>query len=154
MKLCIASLAFLLVALAPAHSFAQPTPQPSSAPTMPGHPPSAGGGSLQFVAVSPSVLVAEPAAPPVWAQEVMVSAQKLPYLGPVIAKVLLYLGIATSILTMLVTFLLCSITALSGGATFLGLTGVANWLVAFRDGKFMYWLKFFSNFNAKKPDPL
>lgn len=101
----------------------------------------------------PAVAVAEPAAPPLWAQEFLVAVQSLPVVGPVIAKLIFYLGIFASILTTLVVALLGVLNTLIGMANLTKLVGVANALAAFRDGKFMYWLTFFSNLNAKKPTP-
>jgi hypothetical protein len=115
---------------------------------------------MTSVALDPSVptsagvvAVAEPAAPPAWAQDVMVAAQKLPVVGPFISKALLILGIVAAILTALAGFLISAIQALKGVFTWAGLTDAANVLVVFQSGRFMYWLKFFSMFNAKKPDP-
>lgn len=110
------------------------------------------------VAVNPSVpgpqvSVAEPSAPPEWAQELIVSAENLPVVGPVISKALVYLGILSSILTMTVGFLLAVLNVVMGVVNLAGLADVSTKLAAFRDGKVMYWLKFFSLFNArKKPD--
>lgn len=101
----------------------------------------------------PAVAVAEPSAPPLWAQDIIVAAEKLPFIGPVVAKVLLWCGILSGVLTTLVGALLGVLNLLLGAFNLAGLTNASSWLVAFRDGKVMYWLKFFSMFNAKKPMP-
>lgn len=101
---------------------------------------------------TPTVAVPQPAAPPAWAQEIMVSAEKLPIVGPVVSKVLLWSGIVAGILTTLVAALLSIVNTLMGVANLSGLNTVATALAKFRDGKIMYWLKFFSLFNAKKPE--
>lgn len=100
----------------------------------------------------PTVQVAEPAAPPAWAIDLMMTAQNLPVVGPYISKALLYLGILSAILTSLIAFLLTAISALTGILNVAGLVNLATKLQIFRDGKVMYWLKFLSMFNAKKPE--
>jgi hypothetical protein len=97
------------------------------------------------------VLVAPPSAPPQWAQDLISDAGSLPVVGPYVAKALLYAGILAAILTALVLFLLTVLSALSG---VLHISGMDNWVAAiqnFKNGKFMYYLKYFSMFNAQKP---
>jgi hypothetical protein len=116
-------------------------------------PPGATSASAPAVATAaPTVTVPEPAAPPEWAQELIVSAEKLPVVGPVVAKALLWCGILAGILTTLVGALIAVLNTLMGVANLAGLARAATVLADFRDGKVMYWLKFFSMFNAKKPD--
>jgi hypothetical protein len=99
-----------------------------------------------------NVSVPEPAAPPQWATDLLMNAARLPVVGPYISKALLYLGILTALLTSLVAFLLGAISLLQGAFNISGLGSFASLLATFKDGKIMYWLKFFSNFNAKKPE--
>lgn len=101
----------------------------------------------------PAVAVAEPAAPPVWAQELLVFIQQVPVIGPYASKAIFYLGIVSSLLTAVVICLLTILNTLIGVATAAGWVSFSNALVSFRDGRFMYWLKFMSAFNAKKPQP-
>jgi hypothetical protein len=101
---------------------------------------------------TPMVQVAEPAAPPAWAQDLMMTAQKLPVVGPIVSKTLLILGIVSSILTMLSAFLMSVIALLSGAFSYAGLAATAARIQAFQSSKFMYWIKFFSLFNAKKAE--
>jgi hypothetical protein len=115
---------------------------PAPAPVMTPVPP---GVSL------PAVAVAEPSAPPQWAQDIIVVAEKLPLVGPIVAKVMLWAGILSGILTTLVGAVLGILQLLLGVFNLTGLVNAAAWIAAFRDGKVMYWLKFFSMFNAKKP---
>lgn len=104
---------------------------------------------------SPSmVAVSAPAAPPAWAQDLMTDAGSLPVIGPVLNKALMYVGILGSILTMLAAFLLGSLTALEGVFSWSGLMSAATAVANFKNGKIMYWIQFFSMFNAKKPEPL
>jgi hypothetical protein len=103
------------------------------------------------VAPEPAVPVAEPAAPPKWAQDLLVQAEKLPVVGPIISKALVYAGILVSVLTAIVAFLLTLLSAVSGIAGLSGLAAFASKIQAFKDGKIMYWLKYLSMFNAQKP---
>jgi len=100
----------------------------------------------------PAVAVAEPAAPPPWAQELVMAAEKLPVVGPVISKFLLYAGIIGSIMTAVVVCLVGILNTLIGAFNIAKLVQISNALAAFKDGKIMYYLKFFSFFNAKKKD--
>lgn len=101
----------------------------------------------------PAVAVALPAAPPTWAQELMVTAENLPVVGPILTKVIMYVAIVTSILTALVATLLTVLNTLMGVMNLSGLVNISTAIAAFRDGKIMYWLRFFSLFNATKTDP-
>lgn len=98
-----------------------------------------------------AVVVPEPAAPPQWATDVLMTAAKLPIVGPYVSKALLYFGILAALISSLVGFLLGAVVILQKGFSAAGLANFAAVLAAFRDGKIMYWLKFFSNFNAQKP---
>lgn len=137
-KIYVATLVTMLAAFVSSAVFAE------AGPTA---PPAAVSSPVPTV---PSVTVAEPAAPPEWAQEIIVAAEKLPVIGPVVSKALLWCGILAGILTTLTAALLTVISTLMGVANLSGLVRVATALTAFRDGKVMYWLKFFSMFNAKK----
>lgn len=99
-----------------------------------------------------SVQVAEPAAPPQWAQNVIVTAQHLPVVGPYVSKALMYAGIVSSILTALVACMLSILSVLVGAFNISGLAGIASAIDAFKKGKVMYWLSYLSMFNAKKPE--
>lgn len=143
MKFYVAFLLLLGSLISITHmAFADPSPQPSAAPiSISVQPP-----------MQPSVVaVAEPAAPPVWAQDVMVSAQKLPVIGPVVAKAMLYLGILSALLTSLAAFVLSALAILQKAFSYAGLANAATAIVGFQNGKFMYYLKFLSSFNAQKP---
>lgn len=99
------------------------------------------------------VPVAEPAAPPAWLQNLLVFVQGLPVIGPIAAKVFMYAGLVSIILTSLVAFLLGILSVLSKAFGSVGaLQSLSAWIEEFKDGNVMYWLKFFSNFNAQKPD--
>jgi hypothetical protein len=48
----------------------------------------------------------------------MVTAKNLPVVGPVISKGLMYLGIVSSILTMLAAFLISALAAIGGALNY------------------------------------
>ncbi len=102
----------------------------------------------------PTVAIAEPAAPPKWVVDTIVSASKLPLVGPYIAKAALYAGIIVSILTTIVTALLTILNLIMVVVSYTPLAGLVVTLQNFKEGKFMYYLKFFSMFNATHPDDL
>lgn len=99
------------------------------------------------------VAVADASAPPTWAQEIITVAEKLPVVGPYLTKALVYLGILSSIITVLVGTILTILASLAGVFNASGLTEAAAAVVKFRDGPIMYWLKFLSMFNAQKATP-
>jgi len=98
-----------------------------------------------------AVVVPEPAAPPAWASDVLLQVSKLPVVGPYVSKALLYLGILAALLTTLVGAALSILATLKTGFNWAGLDTASNAIAAFRNGKIIYWLTYFSNFNAKKP---
>lgn len=103
------------------------------------------------IAPSPVVSVPAPAAPPQWASDLLMKVAQLPGVGPYLSKAILYLGILAAILTTLAAAALSIIGTLKGGFNLAGLDSASAAVQAFRDGKIMYWLTYFSNFNAKKP---
>lgn len=100
----------------------------------------------------PQVIVSEPAAPPKWAEEILVKAQDFPVVGPYVAKGIYYAGVVSSLLTALVAFLLAALKALSGVLSVAGAASFSEKIKALQDSKLMFWLKYFSMFNAKKPE--
>lgn len=111
--------------------------------------------SAPVVAPTPApvaaVVVPEPAAPPQWAADVLVSVAKLPVIGPYVSKALLYLGILAVLLTTLVGAALSILATLKTGFNWAGLDKASAAIEAFKGGKIIYYLTYFSNFNAKKP---
>lgn len=99
-----------------------------------------------------SVSVAEPAAPPAWAEKLIVAVSAVPVVGPILSKAVLYAGIVSSSLTAIIAFLLSVMAALGGVLKISGLAELAAKLEAFKSGKIMYYLKYLSMFNASKPD--
>lgn len=90
--------------------------------------------------------------PPTWVQDTLIMVKNLPVVGPIITKLLQWVGVAVTILTALVAFLLTSIRALSTVMTFAGLAIASKKVKDFETSKIMYWLKYFSMFNAEKKE--
>lgn len=124
--------------LAHSDASAGPNPSPSAVPLL--------------QATSGNISMPEVAAPPAWAQALVVTASNLPVVGPVLSKILVYLPAIVTVLTILAASLLSIIQALASVLNFAGLGSAATFILNFQNGKVMYWLKFFSMFNAKKPD--
>lgn len=106
------------------------------------------------VALAPSqAVVAVPAvsAPPTWATELLTTIGGLPIVGPYVSKFLLWLGILAAILTTLVAAALSILASLKGVFAWAGLDAASAAVASFQSGPIMYWLTYFSNFNAKKP---
>lgn len=145
MKACLV-LIFLFVITFTVHNSIAQTASPS--PVVVNGAVSTPG--LTAPAPTPTVTVPEASTPPQWVLDVLASAQKLPTIGPIISKAVVYLGVLCSLLTGLVAFLLTGINALKGVVNLAGLADFAAKLEAFKDGKILYYLKFFSAFNAQK----
>lgn len=96
------------------------------------------------------VAVPEPAAPPSWATDLLVQVSKFPVIGPYVSKALLWLGILAALLTTLVGAALSILATLKTGLNAAGLDNAALAITNFKNSKFMYYLVYFSNFNAQK----
>lgn len=99
---------------------------------------------------APKVLVSEAVAPPAWLEKLLDNAASIPFIGKYAVEVVKYLGVIASILTLLVTFLVGVVRVLAPIASFANFTKFATILQAFEASKTMYYLKFFSMYNAKK----
>jgi hypothetical protein len=102
---------------------------------------------------TPTMVKDENAAPPAWIQDVFVSIKKLPVIGPIAVKVLNWVAVLCSVLTALAAFLMIALRALSSVVSLTELTDLSAKIEKFQHGKFMYYLKYASMFNAKKPAP-
>ena len=132
---------------------AQTVGMPVPVVSAPVPPPPAVAPAIAAPAAVAVVPVAEPAAPPTWMQNLIVFVQGLPVIGPIAAKVFMYAGLLSVILTSLVAFLLGILSVLSKAFGSVGaLQSLSAWIEEFKDGPIMYWLMYFSNFNAQKPD--
>ncbi len=130
-------------------SAAQPAPKAGEsvvAPQVPAVPEVVPQGSL------PAPQVVSPAleTPPAWIVSALETIYKIPVIGPLVAKVMQWLGVLAVIMTSLLVFLLTSVRALMGVANFAGLISFAAWLEVFKDSKIIYYLKYFSLGNAQK----
>jgi len=82
--------------------------------------------------------------------QMMAIAKSVPVLGPIAVEVAKYLGLVASLLTILVTAILAAIRSLQVALPLLKLASLAAKIAAFEKSKVMYYLKFFSVYNAKK----
>jgi hypothetical protein len=111
--------------------------------------------------VQPAVAVAapvptpavSPVTPPDFVVKLLTFVQGLPVVGPIVSKVVQIAAIAGSILTLLVAFLLSLLKIVAPLMSAVSADGVAAFLTAQQNSKWMYWLKYFSFFNAKTPPP-
>lgn len=101
----------------------------------------------------PVVVKDDSVAPPAWMQDLFVTIKSLPGIGPIVVKVLNWLGVISSIMTALVAFLLVAIKALGGISNMTGLTNTAKALQEFQNSKIFYYLKYLSIFNAQVTPP-
>lgn len=90
--------------------------------------------------------------PPAWLENALDTAGDLPVIGPVLVTVMKWLGVFASIMTLIVTCVLGIARALVPVLNLAKLVNLASALEAFQSGTIMYWLKFFSMYNAKKPE--
>ena len=133
---------------------AQPAQASASAPAVPAAQAAAPIVNPTLVTVPASVVVKDPVlVPPTWLQDLIISAESLPTIGPILVKVLQYLAILVTMLTALCACAIAILKALSGVASMANLAGLADKVSSFEDSKIMYWLKFASAFNAQKPQP-
>jgi hypothetical protein len=151
MKFLLVSIFLLSSFLFSPNAFTQTTQVPSSpGVVLPQSTPLPPAPTTTPAASSAQVSVAAPAAPPQWAQELLVFIQNMPVVGPIISKAIVYIGIVGSLITALVAFLLTALKALSGISGLAGLANLQTTIQNFKNGPIMYWLMYFSNFNAQK----
>lgn len=86
--------------------------------------------------------------PPHWIQDVLLLVKSLPVVGPYVVEALKWVGVVTVILTSLTGAILASLKALQGALKLAKLDDLAAKLAAFEQSKFIFWLKYFSSFNA------
>ena len=88
--------------------------------------------------------------PPTWLQDMMLVIKGLPIVGPYVVEALKWVGVATVIISAMTGAVLTVLKALQGALHLAKLDAMAEKVKAFQDSKFIFWLKYFSNFNAKK----
>lgn len=107
-----------------------------------------------LVSVSESLVVKDPSlVPPIWFQDLIISAEGLPTIGPIVVKALQWGSILITLLTAICGCFIVICKSLSGIANFSNLSNLAQSVETFENGKIMYYLKFLSAFNAQKPLP-
>ena len=105
---------------------------------------------LPDVAPSPGVSVDPVFVPPTWLETAILFVKNIPGVGPVLVEIGKWVGVVGTILTALCVFLLSVLNALQKVFSASKLMGYVNLIQAFKDGKIMYWLKYFSFLNAKE----
>ncbi len=88
--------------------------------------------------------------PPGWLVTALDTIYQVPYVGPIVAKVVQWGAVLGMILTSLALFLIGALKALSTVLTFAKFSEWAFKIEALQKGKFLYWIKFFSFLNAKR----
>jgi hypothetical protein len=100
---------------------------------------------------TPAAVVPTPKAqPPEWVVNALTALESLPTVGPIISKVVQYLAILGSLMTLLAGFVMGMIK-LVGPLVAVGegdsaAAKVQSWM----DSSLVYWLKYISFFNAQK----
>ena len=131
----------LLVAIAGSFLYAvEPAPAPAAVvAAMPEEAP----------VVQPSVTEA-----PEWLVKALELVSSVPVVGSVVVEVAKWLGVISSILTILVTGILGILRVLALVLPAVKLANLVALVVALENSKVMYWLKFFSLYNAQKKTDL
>lgn len=108
--------------------------------------------SVAVVAVMPDEAPPAIDLPPPWLENAINFARRIPFIGPVIVEVTKWAGVLGASFTLIVTLLLGLLRILVPVVNIAGLAALALKLQAFESSPIMYWLKFFSMYNAKKPE--
>lgn len=90
--------------------------------------------------------------PPEWLQKTLNTIDDVPVVGPYLVKFLEWVSVIGTMLTALVTFLLVCLKALARVVSIAKLERVALLLSSFEKSKLLYWMKYFSLYNAKKEE--
>lgn len=96
---------------------------------------------------SPAIIPVD--VPPDWLIQVMAWGKTLPYVGPVLVEMLKWLGFTAAMMTALSIVATTILRLPEVIARFAGAPELAN-RIEFWSSKIIYWIKFFSIFNAKK----
>ncbi len=78
--------------------------------------------------------------------------ENLPYLGPVVSKIILWAGILGTLMTILATFVIGVIKALGPVLANSKMQDTEAFVQKLLDSKAVYYLKWFSFYNAKKKE--
>lgn len=110
---------------------------------------------LADIALAQDVVAAAPMVdpmfiPPTWLQDMMLVIKGLPIVGPYVVEALKWVGVATVIISAMTGAVLTVLKALQGALKLAKLEAMAEKVTAFEKSKFIFWLKYFSNFNAQK----
>jgi hypothetical protein len=108
--------------------------------------------AVEAVAPMPETAPVATHLPPAWLEKVLDVAVSVPVVGPVVVEVLKWVGVISSILTAIVTAALGLIWSLSRALKLAKLVDLAVKIEALAASPVMYWLRFFSMYNAKKEE--
>jgi hypothetical protein len=106
----------------------------------------------EVIAVMPEEAPVLKNLPPVWLEKALDIVSSMPVVGPVVVEVLKWLGVVSSVLTALVTALLGILLTLRKVLNLAKLADLALKIELFMNGPIMFWLKYFSIYNAKKEE--
>lgn len=109
--------------------------------------------TFAFLALAHSqvaVSVPDVAVPPAWLTAIMAWLAAVPVAGPVVLSVAKWLGVISSVLTILVTAILAVLKVLQAVLPLVKLQDLAAKVAALEDSKALYWLKMLSMYNAQK----
>lgn len=108
--------------------------------------------SVIAVAQGAVVVPAEPIwMPPDWLKTLLTIGAGFPGVGPILVKVIMYLSIFLTVATILCGAFIGVIRSLAGVMNISGMSALADKVQAFEDGTIMYYMKYFSAFNAPAP---
>lgn len=110
------------------------------------------GTAIAQASGAPDPNFAVDALPPEWLISLMEKITAMPVIGPILATTLQIVAILGSFATLLFGFLLASIKLLVPVLDLARLTKFSDFIEAQQKSKWMYWLKYISFLNAKKPD--
>lgn len=104
----------------------------------------------QDVVMAPIPIIDPIFIPPSWLQDLMLVIKGLPIVGPYVVEAIKWAGVATVIISAMTGAVLTVLKALQGALNLAKLEDLALKVKAFENSKVIFWLKYFSNFNAQK----
>lgn len=111
------------------------------------------------VAVAAPVVTVQPTSepaidlPPAWLENALNFARRIPWVGPVVVEFTKWAGLFGGVMTLLVTTILGLLRILVPALNIAGLAAFALKVQIFENSPLMYWIKFFSMYNAVKKQP-
>lgn len=106
----------------------------------------------EVLAVMPELVTPPVTHAPEWLVKALEVVSSVPVVGPVVVEVAKWLGVLSSVLTILVTAILAVLRVLTVVLPAVRLAGLVSVVAAVENSKVLYWLKLFSMYNAKQAD--